>query len=163
GPQTHWTTYAGVPVIMPRAYLANGGSTASTPGTLTSVAPLGGENITNPTNPTPVPSGYLALRPGDRSWAFGVAVTSPFGLSEQFDSTWWGRYDSLKVSLKTYNFAPTGAYEAIKDHLSVGGGLDIQHATSELSSAIPNPLTPGGPTAATDGTLTVTGTSNKVG
>jgi long-chain fatty acid transport protein len=39
----------------------------------------------------------------------------------------------------------------------IGGGLDLQHARTVLASAIPNPLTPGGPSAATDASIRTTG------
>jgi long-chain fatty acid transport protein len=140
----------GVHLIVPRSEQTNTGSTATTPGTLGAPVPLRGGNGRNPTAPTPVPSLYWAheLVPGRA--AIGAGITSPFGLAAEFPRDWYGRYDAVEAALRTVNLTAVAAYR-FDSGISVGGGLDFQYANSLLATAIPNPLTPGGPTAATDG------------
>ena len=51
----------------------------------------------------------------------------------------------------------------VNQYLSFGGGPDIQYEESTLSSAIPNPLAPGGVSPATDGLFKATGDDWSVG
>src|SRR5262245_852438 len=110
---TSWKAAINGPVIIPRATLNNAGSTAATPGTLGQPLPLTGQNARNPTNPTVVPSLYFALpfnKPKTNNesqrWYAGFALSAPFGLSEKYSPDWWGRYDSMDVTLKTNNVGP---------------------------------------------------------
>jgi long-chain fatty acid transport protein len=136
-------------LIAPRSQQQDAGSTAATPGTLGAAVPSGGVDGRDPTNPTPVPTVYWAHRVAP-NLAIGAGITSPFGLSARFPTDWYGRYDATEASLKTINLTAVAAYR-FDSGVSVGGGLDFQYAHSLLATAIPNPLTPGGPTAATDG------------
>lgn len=144
----YWLS-AGVQTIIPRSKLTNGGSTASTPGT--GFAPTGyvGNDFRNPSDPTPVPSLYLAYQWNENAF-IGLGLNSPFGLASRFSDEWFGRYDSVEAELLTANLSLVGAYR-IANRVWVGGGVDFQYASSKLSAAIPNPLTPGGPTPASDG------------
>jgi len=157
-----WKAAVSVHTIIPRATLNNDGSTAATPGTLGTPLPIAATNASNPTDPTPVPNGYLAYRGKSDRWYLGVGLNLPFGLSEEYSADWWGRYDSVKAKLTTKNFASTLAFR-LNEKISIGGGIDFQSADSELSSAIPNPLIPGGPSAATDARISITGDDLAVG
>jgi long-chain fatty acid transport protein len=140
----------GVNVIMPDTRLGDRGSTAATPGTGGAALPIGGNDGGNAFSPTPVGHMYLAVPLDDgRTW-LGLGVSAPFGLSDRYKAGWFGRYDSTKSLLKTIDVAPTAAYR-INDYLSIGAGLDVQYAKAKLENMIPNPLTAGGPTPATDG------------
>ena len=147
----------GLSVIMPKAEIKNRGSTATSPGTLGLAAPLSGFNESNPTDPTPVSSAYLAQRVGNRLF-FGLGFNAPFGLAAKYDENWFGRYDATEIKLLTININPSVAYK-LSDRISIGGGFDVQYAYAELATAIPNPLAPGGPTPATDGRFSVDGNS----
>jgi long-chain fatty acid transport protein len=140
----------GLNVLMPDTRLGDRGSTAATPGTGGAAVPLAGNDGGNPFSPTPIGHLYLAVPLEDgRTWV-GMGVAAPFGLSLRYDPGWFGRYDSTKTVLKTFDIAPTVAYR-INRYVSAGAGLDVQYATAKLENAVPNPLAPGGPTAATDG------------
>jgi long-chain fatty acid transport protein len=139
----------GTHLIVPRSDQRSRASLAATPGSLGSFVPVGGGDANNPTGPTPVPNLYAAVGFMDQRAAVGVAVNSPFGLTTSFDADWHGRYDATDASLRTFNVSIVGAYR-VNTQVSVGGGVDFQAARSLLSSAIPNPLAPAGPTAATD-------------
>ena len=151
----------GVTVISPNVSIDNRESRASTPGNLGAATPYFGPDADNRGDPVPIPSFYAAypLRPD--LW-LGFGLSTPFGLDLEYDSGWFGRYDSIKNSLATANLSPVIAYR-VNDRLSIGGGIDIQYADAELTQAIPDPLTPGGPNVFTDGRSKLTGNDWTVG
>jgi long-chain fatty acid transport protein len=83
-----------------------------------------GDKNHNDFKPIPIPSAYLTVNPGsllnDRL-ALGVAVNSPFGLSNSYPSVSVGRYTGFKNSLKTLATTVAGSLK-LTDFLSVGGG-----------------------------------------
>ncbi|QMW23681.1 OmpP1/FadL family transporter [Sandaracinobacteroides saxicola] len=100
--------------------------------------PVGGGDGGNPFAPVvPVPSGAAALRVGPDT-VIGVSLNSPFGLIVNYDAGWFGRYDSLRSKLNTYNLALSVAHRF--GALSVGAGIDPQYINAELTSALPNSL-----------------------
>ena len=151
-----WRFSIGTQLIVPRSRQTNTGSTAATPGTLGTFAPYAGTDFTNPTNPSPIPNLYAAKWFADGKGALAFALNVPFGLKTEFDPAWYGRYDATEASLRTFNLSLVGAYE-VSPRLSIGGGLDVQYARATLSSAIPKPENPGGPTVATDGQISTVG------
>jgi long-chain fatty acid transport protein len=151
----------GVSIIFVHAEIKNQRSTESSPGTLGVSVPLSGTNESNPTDNTPVSSAYVAQRVNDRLF-FGLGFNAPFGLSAEYDEDWFGRYDAIEVKLLTMNVNPSVAYK-LSDRISIGAGFDLQYGYAELVTAIPNPLAPGGPTAATDGRFSVDGKSWAIG
>lgn len=146
----------GLFVIAPRSKVTSTGSTATTPGTLGIPTPYAGTDGKNPADPTPVGGFYFARPVVDDELFIGLGVTTPFGLSVEYDRDWFGRYDTVEAELRTLDIAPTIAYR-LNDKFSIGLGVDIQYAKSTLSTAIPNTLNPGGPTVATDGFFKVRG------
>jgi long-chain fatty acid transport protein len=120
------------------------GSTRTAPGLAAPIA-TGGGNGGNPFNPMVfVPTMYGVLPVSDRV-SLGIGVNAPFGLRVDYDDGWFGRYDSLRSELATYNVQPSIAWK-ISDTLSVGGGISIQYIEAELTNALPNlsPLLPDG-------------------
>lgn len=116
-------------IISPNAQLTNTGSTAP----VTGIAINGGPGD-NPYDPTPVPNGYFTHQVDDNVW-IGLSVTAPFGLANEYDQRWFGRYDSIKTELEVLDMQPTVAYK-VSDRLSLGAGLNIQHARAELTNAV---------------------------
>jgi long-chain fatty acid transport protein len=84
--------------------------------------------------------------------SLGVGVNSPFGLTTDYDEGWVGRYHALKSALTIVNINPSVAWK-INDSVSIGGGLNLQYAKAELTSAIDfstvcfATFAPGGPAA----------------
>jgi long-chain fatty acid transport protein len=154
-PGTNTLFSFGSQLVIPRADVTNNGSTAATPGTLGTFVPIGGRDFSNPGKPTPIPNLYLARKLSENAYV-GLGVTAPFGLSTEYSSDWFGRYDAIEASLRTINIGAVGALSLTRE-LSIGGGIDYQYAHSKLAVAIPNPLTPGGPTVATDGRIETRG------
>ncbi len=118
----------GVNLLIPYTKLKDTGTTIGG-------APVSGGDGGNPYKPTPVPNAFFAAPVmGDDLWV-GVGVSAPFGLGSDYGDTWFGRYDSTKTKLTTINIQPSVAYK-INDHLSIGGGVDVQYADAELKSAL---------------------------
>jgi len=96
-----------------------------------------------------VPHLYYVF-PSYEGFRFALAVTSPFGLSTEYDDAWVGRFHALKSELTTVDINPTIAYQ-INDRASLGFGLSVQYADATLSNALF--LGPGAP----QGKVKVTG------
>ena len=86
-----------------------------------------------------VPSFYASWQINPQLW-LGLSFNAPFGLSVSFPDAWAGRNYAANTSLKTYNAAPTIAYQ-INNVISVGAGLQVQFAKADLSSGLPTGLT----------------------
>lgn len=67
----------------------------------------------------------------------GVAVTAPFGLSTKYDSTWKGRFNSVKSEMKSLNINPNFAYK-LNEWVSLGMGFSVQYVEIELTKKIDN-------------------------
>jgi long-chain fatty acid transport protein len=135
--------------------ISNRGSRAATPGSLgIETAYSGGKGHSD--GWVPVPSLFVGAPIADGRLWLGLAVTAPFGLELDYGRDWFGRYDSYDNHLTTLDVAPTLAYR-INDAWSVGAGIDLQYADAKLISALPDPLTPGGPTPETDGRSELSG------
>lgn len=122
---------AGVDLLIPGGDVDDNGTTSALG------APIGG-TTGNPYDPTPVPHLY-AVTPledyvGLPLWA-GIGVTAPFGLGNEYDDDYFGRFDSTESELTTINIAPSIAYKAT-EWLSIGGGIDIQYADADLKSTV---------------------------
>jgi long-chain fatty acid transport protein len=150
----------GIELITPDTRIENRGSSATTLGTGGTALPYPGPNGDGG-SPTPVPHFYY-VQPLSADTTIGVAVTAPFGLSINYASQWFGRYDSIKNRLTTVEIGPAIAWR-VASSLSVGGGLNVQYADAALTNAIPNVLNPGGPTPETDGQAKLKGDGWAVG
>lgn len=152
---------AGLSVILARTDVEDRGTQASTPGTGGAFVPLGGQ-AGEPLDPALLPNLFAALPlMRDRLW-IGLGITAPFGLITEYDHDWFGRYDSTESELVTIDVAPTIAVK-VTDWLSIGAGLNVQYADATLQNAVPNPLAPGGPSAATDGIFRASGNDVSLG
>jgi long-chain fatty acid transport protein len=78
-----------------------------------------------------VPNAYftMEMEPGLK---VGLGLNAPFGLQTEYDSNWVGKHHAIKSKLETMNVNPSVAYQ-VNDALSVGGGLNYQHISGELS------------------------------
>jgi long-chain fatty acid transport protein len=120
-------------------------STRTIPGVPTAV-PISGNNGGNPfSQPIVVPTGYFSFRVNQSPVWLGLGISAPFGLKVKYADGFFGRYDSINSDLKTVDIQPSIAVR-LNDHVSIGGGLDIQQIDVKLSNALPNvsPLLPDG-------------------
>jgi len=100
----------------------------------TAGAPLTGSDGGNAGNLALIPNFFFSHALDDRT-RFGFGVNTPFGLGTDYQEGWKGRYQALKSDLQTLNLNPSLAYQ-VNDAWSVGGGLNLQYAKAELSSAV---------------------------
>lgn len=147
--------YFGANVLFPDAEFKNDGSTIATPGTGGAAVPITGNDGGNPFNMEAVPHAYFAAPVWDNRLWLGIGVSAPFGLANEYDEGFVGRYNSTKNELRTIDIEPAMAFK-VNNWLSLGGGLSIQYVDANLQNAIPFPGL-GGPSTATDGRTRLTG------
>lgn len=82
----------------------------------------------------PVPA-FALVYPYNEKLAFGLSVNAPYGLSSTYEAGDIQRYQALGSALTTINVNPSFGY-ALSDTLSIGGGISLQYAHADLSSAI---------------------------
>jgi long-chain fatty acid transport protein len=81
-----------------------------------------------------VPNLYFAM-PVSPSVSLGLGVNAPFGLKTDYDANFMGRFYALKSEVKTYNINPSISYK-FNDKVAIGGGVNYQHVTAELTNAV---------------------------
>lgn len=154
----------GIHLLSPQTDFANEGSVSATTAT-------GGANVStnntgdggNPFNTIePVPNLFVSQPIANTDVWIGFGLSAPFGLANEYDDGWFGRYDSTESTLEVIDFAPTIAFEG-SNKFSFGFGVNFQHVDVDLRRAIPDPLNAGGPTPATDGELILEGDSLAAG
>lgn len=96
--------------------------------------PLSGGNGGNAGVAALVPSFFVSRALTDRM-TFGLGVSAPFGLETDYENGWKGRYYALNTRLQTLNINPALAYK-INDAWSIGGGVNLQYAKADMSTAI---------------------------
>lgn len=87
-------------------------------------------------DPAVVPNLYIALPINDRL-GFGFGLNSPFGLKNEYDNPWFGRYDSTANELLTIYTTFGLGYKAA-DWISVGGSVNIIYTKAVLENSFPN-------------------------
>lgn len=149
---------AGGYLIMPRARVRNDGSHMDA-GPFTGI-PLAGESDQGF---SPQPTGYLHLAaPVTGDLWLGFSASVPFGLKDDYDPDFFGRYDSTRSELTVLELAPSAAYR-LTPEFSIGATLAVQRASVTLINAVPNPFDPSGPNPASDGSFRVKGKDWSVG
>lgn len=105
--------------------------------------PLTGGNVSGTTggnDVAPAASGSLfgvwVLSPKFR---LGFSVTSPFGERVSYPGDFVGRYQSLVSSITDINFGLALSYQ-VNDHLSIGGGPNIDYFDARLTQALNVPV-----------------------
>ncbi|CAI8714873.1 long-chain fatty acid transport protein [Pseudomonas sp. IT-196MI5] len=106
---------------------------------------------------TTIPFGYLSI-PIDERFTFGLGMYALYGLVNDYESSFQGRYHGSysKVQVKTLNSAV--AYR-INDHVSVGGGLTLNRIENNMQTYLATGQLNGG----TDTKITIKGNDNAVG
>lgn len=120
--------YAGTHILAPSANLKDTGSSAAFGGA------TGGKGG-NPYSATPIPNLHISHEVVENTFWLGLAVSAPFGLSNEYNEGWFGRFDSTETALHTVDFQPSFAVR-VNDKLSVGGGMNIQYADVDIKKVI---------------------------
>jgi long-chain fatty acid transport protein len=81
-----------------------------------------------------VPNAYLSMEVNPKM-RIGLGINAPFGLQTQYDANWMGRFQAIKSKLQAVNLNPAIAYQ-VTEALSLGGGLNYQRLTGDLTSAV---------------------------
>ena len=124
--------------IIPRGDVVDTGTQICRPGGQPCTRISGQSSSSNPVNKGVVPSGAVAYPLTDRI-AVGLAVTSPFSFTTNYDADSWARYSADKTRLRTIDIQPSVAVE-LTDWLRVGGALNVEYTDAILSNALPNVL-----------------------
>jgi long-chain fatty acid transport protein len=98
---------------------------------------LGFGSAPNSLNAGLVPASYFSYQVYPNFW-LGLSFNAPFGLSTRFPDMWAGRNYGGDASLKTYNAAPSVAWQ-INNWISVGAGVQIQYGSANLERGLPFP------------------------
>jgi len=84
------------------------------------------------------------VRPLGNTWKFGVGLTTPFGLSTEWENpdTFSGRFISQRAELQTFDINPTLGVQ-LTPKFGLGFGIIARFSTVELERAVPsiNPFT----------------------
>ncbi|MHB8908408.1 MAG: OmpP1/FadL family transporter, partial [Syntrophales bacterium] len=126
----------GLVALRPSIKFTNKGSTTPTAFTGGATVPSTGTDGGDAGSWNYLPNGYLSWGLTGNLYA-GVGLGAPFGLSTEYDSDWYGRYQAVKFSIKTYNINPSLAYR-INDKVSLGVGINWQKMEVEyVRQALP--------------------------
>lgn len=85
--------------------------------------------------PTEVPP-HVFVSYGTGSFAAGLGVYVPYGLTSQWAEDFPGRFSAMRASLGTIYIQPNVAVELVRGRLSIGGGPVIGRSTVELVQAL---------------------------
>jgi long-chain fatty acid transport protein len=132
---THDSAYIGASAILPRAHVRDNGTLIVRPGQApTSVG--GNPDAKNPIDNGVLPSGAIGYRLNDQ-FALGLALTSPFSFSTNYDANSWARYTADKTKLRTIDIQPSIAF-APSPMIGIGAAINVEHSSATLSDALPN-------------------------
>jgi long-chain fatty acid transport protein len=81
----------------------------------------GGTIVGNETGAIPAASLFASWSLTDRV-RVGIGVTTPFGLSSEYDDDWVGRYNTQFASIQIIDFNPAVAVR-VTEWLSLGAGV----------------------------------------
>lgn len=102
-------------------------------------APVGGDPAPDdPARFGAVPSGAVAVPITDKV-AVGLAITSPFSFTNDYQDDSFTRYAADRTRLITIDLQPSIAVQAT-DWLRVGAALNVEYSDAYLSVALPNLL-----------------------
>ncbi len=77
-----------------------------------------------------------------RELTLGFGLAGNFGLAEEYDYNWVGRYDSQEATLLGLSLLPSIAYR-VNDQLSLGASLNAMYGALKQQVAVNNPGLPG--------------------
>jgi len=82
----------------------------------------------------PVPNAYFTMEVNPQT-RVGLGINAPFGLQTEYDTNWIGRFQAMKSKIQTVNLNPSVSYD-VNETVSLGAGLNYQHITGDLTSAV---------------------------
>jgi long-chain fatty acid transport protein len=131
----------GATAIVPSGRVEDAGTQIDRPGV--APVPVGGTSLQrDPVQKGVLPSSAAAFRLTD-SIALGLAISSPYSFTTDYDPDGWQRYSAIRTRLITLDVQPSIAW-APSERISIGAALNIEYSDAFLSNALPN-LAPGAP------------------
>lgn len=131
----HVSAAFGVALIMPDLHVRDNNTQIIRPGQAS--APVGGDrNPKNPARTGPLPSGAIAVPLTDRI-AVGLALSSPFSLTTDYQADSWTRYIADRTRLITIDIQPSIGFK-VTEMIRVGGALNIEYSNAKLRKHLPN-------------------------
>lgn len=109
------------------------GSVSFTPDSNTS-AQLGTDDGGNAVGWLPGASLFVVAPLGEK-WRVGLGMLSYFGLAEDYDDNWVGRYYVQESTLLGMSITPTISYE-VTDWLAIGAGLNAMYGLLDTEMAV---------------------------
>lgn len=106
---------------------------------------------------TAIPFGYVAV-PIDQRFTFGLGFYVPFGLVNEYEKSFQGRYHATYSKVQVTTLQPTIAYR-IDQHVSIGGGLTLNRIDNNLQTDLATGALNGGK----DTHITIKGKDTAVG
>jgi long-chain fatty acid transport protein len=135
GGMTGVDSHFAVSLILPRGKIDNVDTLIVRPGQ--PPAPVGGDQRSrNPIDNGVLPSGAIAVAISPE-FAVGLALSSPYSFTTDYDPTSWARYTADKSELRTYDIQPSIAFTPTPN-LSIGAALNIEYADATLANYLPN-------------------------
>ncbi|PZU08724.1 OmpP1/FadL family transporter [Sphingomonas sp.] len=126
----------GLSAILPKGKVTNLNTLIKRP-TNTAPVAIGGEQVSeDPINKGYLPSGAVAYGITPKV-ALGLAITSPYSFTTNYNSTSWARYTADKTMLRTFDIQPSVAF-APNENISLGVALNAEHSKASLSNFLPN-------------------------
>jgi len=123
--------------ILPKGDVVDTGTVILRPGQ--PPASVGGELVSSdPINKGVLPSGAVAFPLSDRV-AVGLAVTSPYSFTTDYEANSWARYSADKTRLRTIDIQPSVGV-VLLDWLRVGAAVNVEYTDATLNNALPNLL-----------------------
>jgi long-chain fatty acid transport protein len=123
--------------ILPKGDVVNNGTLIRRPGQ--TFVPVGGQQVSSdPIRKGYLPSGSVAVPLNDRV-AVGLAISSPYSFTTNYDSDSWARYSADRTKLLTIDIQPSIAV-AVTDWLRVGAALNVEYSYATFSNKLPNVL-----------------------
>jgi long-chain fatty acid transport protein len=145
----------GATAIVPNGRVEDAGTQIDRPGV--APVPVGGTPVQrDPVQKGVLPASAAALRLTD-TLALGLAISSPYSFTTDYDPDGWQRYSAIRTRLITLDVQPSIAW-APSDRISIGAALNIEYSDAFLSNTLPN-LAPGSP----DARLRLTGSGIDLG
>lgn len=119
----------GVSAVKPSMKFTDNGSTTPTAFTAGATVPATGTDGGDAGGWNYVPNFFLSWGLTKDLYA-GIGVSVPFGLATEYESNWYGRYQSIKFAIETLNVNPSIAYR-VNDMISLGVGASWQKMKAE--------------------------------
>lgn len=100
---------------------------------------LGGGGISGPNDDGVTPAVavpvFFYANSINKDMAFGLSVTSPYGLANEYSTAWVGRYHATESALKTINVNPSLGYR-FSSNLSLGVGMSVEYAKMTMANQL---------------------------